>query len=122
MAVSSWLVLAIGVALVVALLVAVLVVGSARRGRPDATAEPDRDAWEEALLASTPDAPAVPGYPTGQASAYPPPATPPVTPAQEILSRDALLDRDLRFDPTGWDDDPDGHEGTDFGLVGGGKG
>lgn len=123
MGAATWLGVAVVVLVVaIVLVVAVVLVRALRRGRPTPVAEPDRDAWEEALLASTPDAPAVPGYPTGQASAYPPPATPPVTPAQEILSRDALLDRDLRFDPTGWDDDPDGHEGTDFGLVGGGKG
>ena len=119
---AGWLsIVALG-ALLGVLLVGVLIGLSLRRNRALPPVAPERDAWEEALLASTPDAPAVPGYPTGQASAYPPPATPPVTPAQEILSRDALLDRDLRFDPTGWDDDPDGHEGTDFGLVGGGKG
>ncbi len=91
-----------GVGLVIAFVaIVVMVVVSTRNSRPRTPAEPEpeRDAWEEALLASTPDAP-----------------TP--RPAPPVLDRDALRDRNREFDPSGWDDRPDGYEGTDFGMVG----
>lgn len=96
---STWLMVGIGIALGVALLLVVL---ATRRSRPEASTGPERDEWEEALLADAEAAPSAP--------------------AQEVLSRSALLDRDLHFDPQGWDDRPDGYEGTDMGLVGGDKG
>lgn len=100
----------LGAALVVAFVVLIVMVAvSTRRNTalhaptPRAVVEPERDPWEEALLASTPD-----------------PLTP--RPAPTVLDRDALAHRprdEGDFDPSGWDDRPDGYEGTDFGLVGG---
>lgn len=99
----------LGAVLVVAFLVLIVMVGvSTRRNTklhapaPRAAAEPERDEWEEKLLASTPD-----------------PLTP--RPAPPVLDRDALAHRardEGHFDPSAWDDRPDGYEGTDFGLVG----
>lgn len=77
-----------------------------RRAAPTSS-EPERDPWEEALLANTPDALTYPGAP---------PAAP--GPGPTVLDREALERRNRDFDPTAWDDRPDGYEGTDFGLVG----
>lgn len=92
----------LGVVLVAAFVVLVVMVAvstrsNTRLARPEP--EPDRDPWEEALLASTPDAPTA-------------------RPAPPVLDRDALTDERRDFDPAGWDDRPDGYEGTDFGMVG----
>ncbi len=90
-----------GGALVIAFVVLVVMVAvSTRNSRPRAaTQEPERDLWEEQLLANTPDAP-TPGT------------------APTVLDRDALGSPKRPFDPGAWDDRPDGYEGTDFGLVG----
>ena len=105
MGAATWL----GVAVIVlgVLVVAVVLVRGLERGRPMPVAEPERDAWEEALLADSAPPRPVPGQPT---------AAPAVGP--EVLSRDSLVQRDRAFDPAGWDNRPDGVEGTDQGLVG----
>lgn len=94
----------LGVVLVAAFVVLVVMVAvstrsNTRLARPEPEPDPDRDPWEEALLASTPDAPTA-------------------RPAPPVLDRDALTDERRDFDPAGWDDRPDGYEGTDFGMVG----
>ena len=111
MGAATWL----GVAVVVLVVAAVLVAGvvlfvALRRGRQTPTSAPERDAWEEALLADSPAPQLLPGQPTAAPAAGP-----------EVLQRDALVERDRAFDPAGWDDRPDGVEGTDQGLVGGDK-
>ena len=96
----------LGAVLVIAFLALVVMVAVSTRSNtrlhpsePIAAPEPERDVWEEQLLANTPDAP-----------------TP--RPAPEVLDRGALDRRHGDFDPSGWDDRPDGYEGTDFGMVG----
>ena len=94
----------LGIVLVAAFVVLVVMVAvstrsNTRLARPEPEPGPDRDPWEEALLASTPDAPTA-------------------RPAPTVLDRDALANGKRDFDPAGWDDRPDGYEGTDFGMVG----
>ncbi|NLE18298.1 MAG: hypothetical protein GX632_07140 [Propioniciclava sp.] len=130
MAAYTWL-LIFGVGLLIALAVlVVLVLVSTRRNTqlhppstPDRTppapprpaVEPERDPWEEAMLANTPEPPPAPWLPPQQQAA---PSTPSFGPGPEVLDRDALGRGRGAFDPTGWDDRPDGYEGTDFGMVG----
>ena len=110
---AGWLsIVALG-ALLGVLLVGVLVGLSLRRNRALPPVAPERDAWEEALLADTTPPPTVPGY---AAAPYPPPVA---SEGPEVLDRAELENRGRSFDPTGWDDRPDGFEGTDMGLVGG---
>lgn len=73
--------------------------------------EPVRDEWEEALLANTPDTPNYPGAPRAAASTG-------LGGSSGLLDRDALQRAKGEFDPSAWDDNPDGYEGTDFGMVG----
>ena len=96
----------LGIVLVAAFVVLVVMVAVSTRSNtrlarpePEPDPGPDRDPWEEALLASTPDAPTA-------------------RPAPTVLDRDALANGKRDFDPAGWDDRPDGYEGTDFGMVG----
>lgn len=113
---AGWLsIVALG-ALLGVLLIGVLIGLSLRRNRALPPVEPERDAWEEALLADTTPPPTVPGY---AAAPYPPPGASEVPEVPEVLDRAALENRGRSFDPTGWDDRPDGFEGTDMGLVGG---
>ncbi len=110
---AGWLsIVALG-ALLGVLLVGVLVGLSLRRNRALPPVAPERDAWEEALLADTTPPPTVPGH---AAAPYPPPGA---SEGPEVLDRAALENRGRSFEPTGWDDRPDGFEGTDMGLVGG---
>lgn len=66
-------------------------------------------------LSNTPEPPPAPWLPPQQQAA---PSTPSFGPGPEVLDRDALGRGRRAFDPTGWDDRPDGYEGTDFGMVG----
>ena len=97
-------VMGIGLAITFVVLVVMVAVSTRNNttlhapGKP-AAVEPEGDPWEEALLAGTPDAPTS-------------------RPAPQVLDRDALADPNHDFDPSGWDDHPDGYEGTDFGMVG----
>ena len=68
-----------------------------------------REGWER------PEPPPAPWLPPQQQAA---PSTPSFGPGPEVLDRDALGRGRRAFDPTGWDDRPDGYEGTDFGMVG----
>ena len=109
MGAATWLGVAVVVLVVaIVLVVAVVLVRALRRGRPTPVAEPERDSWEDALLADSAAPRPVPGQPTAAPAAGP-----------EVLQRDALVQRDRAFDPAGWDDRPDGVEGTDQGLLGG---
>ncbi|MDO5535871.1 MAG: hypothetical protein Q4F65_14640 [Propionibacteriaceae bacterium] len=65
--------------------------------------------------------------PQAQPSPTPRPAPTPAAPSipapplrGETIDRDTLLGRERTFDPRGWDDRPDGFEGTDMGMVGSG--
>ena len=111
-------IVAVGLLIAVGVLV-VLVAISLRSGRASADAAAERDPWEESLLADTTPPPSVPGY---ASAAYPPLGTYSEAAAPDVLDRDALVGRDRTFDPHGWDDRPDGYEGTDMGLVGDDKG
>ena len=110
MGAATWLgAAAVGLVVVIVVVIGVVLIGALRRGRPSPMEAPERDAWEQALLADSTAPRPVPGQPTDSPAATGP----------EMLQRDALVERDRDFDPAGWDDRPDGVEGTDMGLVGG---
>lgn len=129
MAAATWsLIFGVGLLIALAVLVVLVLVSTRRNTQlhppstPDNTrpapprpgTEPERDPWEEAMLANTPEPSPAPWLPPQHAA----PAAPSFGPGPEVLDRDALGRGRRTFDPTGWDDRPDGYEGTDFGMVG----